>query len=183
MSEIRSKRLINLPRSLSRGGFIQQNDTAQCTYCKSKSKSYKDSYILSKFISGLRWVYQAKLWDFSSITTTLIQDKLMPCDSFTRCIILWSHETKADVFFHTLLNNVAEFVKSYLIQSDPLLETMCLVSMGCNGSFLKTLSLIMGEWLLSLFSQAACSDKKWEALWVSQMSKENYAGSIMSIRR
>ena len=90
---------------------------------------------------------------------------------------------KQTFFFHTLLNNVAEFVKSYLIQSDPLLETMCLVSMGCNGSFLKTLSLIMGEWLLSLFSQAACADKKWEALWVSQMSKENYAGSIMSIRR
>lgn len=71
-----------------------------------------------------------------------IQDLLKYSDSFTGYISLNRQTTVA--VFSVKLSHTSGKTGKVCEKSDPLLETMCLVSMGCYGSFLKTLSLIMG---------------------------------------
>lgn len=71
-----------------------------------------------------------------------IQDWIKSSDSFTGYISPSGQTLVAA--FSVKLSHTSEQCGKVCEKSDPLLETICLVSMGCYGSFLKTLSLIMG---------------------------------------
>lgn len=175
--------------SFTRGAFLQQNDTAHTVNPVRAIRIHKLCQSLSQCWSAelssspLLWLMD--LMQLSSIATSLsVRSGLANVIwQFYRIYEAHSSNKRSSLQCQAFIEHGKEFVKSCLIQPDPLQETIRLVSMGCYGSFLKTLSLIMGGWLLSLFSQVACADKKWEALCVSQIRQRKYAGSTMNIGR